>query len=241
MKKIIYLFILSSAILSFQSCSQKNSQIANLSPQEFQSEYQKESSNTILLDVRTPEEFSVSRIEGALNMDVSNPDFEKQIQTLDKNKTIYVYCLSGSRSKEAGDILAKQGFKVKELNQGLLGWRSSSLPTVNTDPVTGERRLSASEKFYEEIKGEKLVMVDFYADWCRPCKMMEPDVNRIKEERADDVTVLKINTDNEVALAEKYKITGIPTLMLFKNNEALYYQSGLHTYEQINELINKYK
>ncbi|MBX2984516.1 MAG: thioredoxin [Bacteroidia bacterium] len=240
MNKITQFIILTFAIFIFNSCSQ-NTQIANLSPLEFQAAFQKDAANAILLDVRTPQEFSVSRIDGAVNMDVNDPNFEKQIETLDKNKIIYVYCLSGSRSKEAGNILAKKGFTVKELNQGILGWRNSGLPTINTDPATGEKRLSVSEKFYEEIKGSKLVMVDFYADWCRPCKMMEPDVNRIKQERASDVTVLKINTDNETALAEKYKISSIPTLIMFKNNELLYEQAGLHTYDQINDLINKYK
>lgn len=239
-KQTTYLFSLFFAILTISSCSQ-NSEIASLSPQEFQTQYQNESGNAILLDVRTPQEYNVSRIEGAQNIDVNSPEFENQVSSLDKNKTIYVYCLSGSRSKDAGNRLSKLGFKVKELNQGLLGWRNAGLPTANTDPQTGEKRISASEKFYEEIKGDKLVMVDFYADWCRPCKIMEPDVNRIKKERTDDVTVLKINTDNEQALAEKYQISAIPTLILFKNNEVLYNQAGLHSYEQLTELINKYK
>lgn len=71
----------------------------------------------------------------------------------------------------------------------------------------------------EVIKSEKKVIVDFYADWCGPCKMMSPIVDEIAEELKDTVKVGKVNTDENMELAEKYGIMSIPTIMIFKNGE----------------------
>ena len=77
------------------------------------------------------------------------------------------------------------------------------------------------EKNFEEevLKSEKPVLVDFYADWCGPCKMMSPVVEKIAEELGDKVKVGKINSDDNMNLAEKYNIMSIPTLIIFKNGE----------------------
>ena len=75
------------------------------------------------LDVRTPEEYADGHIEGAINIDVKQPDFEeKALATLPKDKTLAVYCRSGNRSKKACTILTNNGYKVVELATGWLGW-----------------------------------------------------------------------------------------------------------------------
>lgn len=74
------------------------------------------------------------------------------------------------------------------------------------------------ENFEEEVlKSEKPVILDFYADWCGPCKMMSPIVDEIAEELGDNVKVGKVNTDENMGLSEKYGIMSIPTIMVFKN------------------------
>ena len=74
------------------------------------------------------------------------------------------------------------------------------------------------ENFEEEVlKSEKPVILDFYADWCGPCKMMSPIVDEIAEELSDNVKVGKVNTDENMGLSEKYGIMSIPTIMIFKN------------------------
>jgi len=228
----LILFILSS-------CAQQQS-TETLLPNDFAKEIQENNAKAILVDLRSPQEFAVSRIDGAQNIDI-NGDFEKNIKGLDKEKTIYIYCLSGSKTNEASKILSKNGYNVKALQQGIMGWKNQGLPIQNTDPLTGKKRLSVTENLNELMKGDKLVMVDFYADWCRPCKMMEPFVNQVKQERENDVIVLKINTDEEPELSQKYNISSIPTLILFKNDQVQYNKAGFHDYDQLNDLINKYK
>ena len=76
------------------------------------------------------------------------------------------------------------------------------------------------ENFEEEVmKADKPVIVDFYADWCGPCKMMSPIVDEIAEELKDKIKVGKINTDENINLAEKYEIMSIPTILVIKNGE----------------------
>lgn len=73
--------------------------------------------------------------------------------------------------------------------------------------------------FEEAIRGEKPVLVDFWAVWCGPCRMMSPVVDKLAAEYADKLTVGKVNVDEVTELAEKYMVSSIPTLMLFKNGE----------------------
>ena len=74
------------------------------------------------------------------------------------------------------------------------------------------------ENFEEEVmKSDKTVVVDFYAEWCGPCKMMSPVIDGIAEELGDEVKVGKVNTDENINLCQKFNIMSIPTIMIFKN------------------------
>ena len=76
------------------------------------------------------------------------------------------------------------------------------------------------DNFESEVKkSEKTVIVDFYADWCVPCKMMSLIIDEIAEELGDSVKVGKVNSDENMELSEKYEIMSIPTIMIFKNGE----------------------
>ena len=81
--------------------------------------------------------------------------------------------------------------------------------------------------FQEIIKGEIPVLVDFYADWCAPCKTMNPILKSIKKHMGDDLKIIKINIDNNQQVASKFQVRGIPTFILFKNNEVKWRQSGI--------------
>ncbi len=77
-----------------------------------------------------------------------------------------------------------------------------------------------NENFEEEVlKSDKTVIVDFYAEWCGPCKMMSPIIDEIAEELGDKVKVGKVNSDDNFELAEKYGIMSIPTILIIKNGE----------------------
>ena len=81
--------------------------------------------------------------------------------------------------------------------------------------------LKIDEKNFENevLKSDKPVIIDFYADWCGPCKMMSPIIDEISDELGDKIKVGKINTDENLELAQKYGIMSIPTIMIIKNGE----------------------
>lgn len=89
----------------------------------------------------------------------------------------------------------------------------------------------------EVLNADKPVLVDFYADWCGPCKMLAPVVDSISEERTD-IKVCKINVDNEPELAAKYRIMNIPFLGKFKNGEMTDKSVGVISKSELNEFMN---
>ena len=82
-------------------------------------------------------------------------------------------------------------------------------------------------KFKEIINSNQLILVDFYADWCGPCKMMSPILQEVKGIIKDEVKIIKINVDQHQDLASHFMVRGVPTLMLFKSGKMLWRQSGV--------------
>ena len=81
--------------------------------------------------------------------------------------------------------------------------------------------------FNKLIQSETPVLIDFYADWCAPCKMLTPILKDVKSELGDRLKVVKIDVDNNNAIAGKFQIRGVPTIMLFKEGKVLGRQSGV--------------
>jgi len=93
-------------------------------------------------------------------------------------------------------------------------------------------------KFSEIINQDQPVLVDFFADWCGPCKMLSPILKQVKDELEDKVSIIKINVDKNQALASKYQVRGVPTMLLFKNGKQVWRQSGVLQKNEIITIIN---
>jgi thioredoxin 1 len=93
-------------------------------------------------------------------------------------------------------------------------------------------------KFSDIVKSETPTLVDFYATWCGPCKMMAPVLEQLKDQMGAKVRVLKIDVDKNQEVADKFKIRGVPTFILFKSGEILWRQSGVIELKMLKEKIN---
>lgn len=96
------------------------------------------------------------------------------------------------------------------------------------------------EKFNELIQSAKPVLVDFYAEWCGPCQMMKPRLLDVAERLGNEAKIVQIDIDKEKALAERFQIQSVPTLIIFKNGKQLWRQSGIISTHALAKLLQNY-
>ena len=91
--------------------------------------------------------------------------------------------------------------------------------------------------FIDIINSPKPVLVDFFATWCGPCKMLAPILKEVKDELGENISIIKIDVDKNQPLAAQYQVRGVPTMMLFQNGKQLWRQSGVLTKQEIVKII----
>ena len=96
------------------------------------------------------------------------------------------------------------------------------------------------EKFNDVINSDQLTLVDFYATWCGPCKMMHPVLEQLKADLGDSIRIIKLDVDKSGDIAEAYRIQSVPTLMLFRGGEMLWRQSGVMRLADLKATISNY-
>ncbi len=94
-----------------------------------------------------------------------------------------------------------------------------------------------SAKFQSIINSNKPVLVDFYADWCAPCKQVPAILKEVKEALKENVRIIKVDVDKNPVIATKYQIRSLPTVMVFKNGEAKWTALGIRTADEIKKVV----
>ena len=179
-----------------------------------------------LLDVRTPEEFSKGHLAHALNWHWTDGQFKQKFGELDPTQPVFVYCLCGGRSGAAVGMLQSKGFtQVYELQGGIMKWNAANLPVEIAEGAKAPGGMSKAdfEALYDK---DKVVLVDFYADWCAPCKRMKPYLDEISKDMSDKVTVVRVDADANPALCKELGVDALPVLHVYKGKRLTWQNTG---------------
>lgn len=96
------------------------------------------------------------------------------------------------------------------------------------------------DSFETVINSDKPVLVDFFATWCGPCKMMSPILKEVKDKMGDDVKIIKIDVDKNQRLASQFNVQGVPTLIIFRHGQAKWRQSGVVQAKQLQQILKEH-
>ncbi|AWI25842.1 thioredoxin domain-containing protein [Flavobacterium pallidum] len=182
-----------------------------------------------ILDVRTPEEYNDQHIDNAKNVNWNSDDFAQKVATYDKSKPVFVYCMSGGRSKQAAAKLSEMGFtSIYELQGGIMKWNAAGL-APKSDRIVG----MCPQEYKELLNTDKKVLINFYAEWCEPCKKMAPYITRMQSDMKDKVVIVRLNADENKTLMSEMKIDELPALYLYENKEVKWQHTGFINEEDL--------
>jgi thioredoxin 1 len=223
-------------LLVFTACNSQTSGVKNLTPDEFQKGFGVQGAQ--LIDVRTPEEYREKHIAGAVNMNINNNNFDQQISSLDKSKPVYFYCLAGTRSKKASELALKAGFSnVSNLSKGITAWIGAGKEVTTANGEAPQSGLSMDDYLAHIKNPGKLVLVDFNAVWCGPCRQLKPSVTRLIKKNSEKLELFEVDVDKNPKVASAMNITGIPLLILYKNGKEVWRNMGLLDENELNSKV----
>jgi len=216
--------------LFFVACGQNASQqdkssavSTTVSAAEFQKAISANPSIQVV-DVRTAAEFNSGHIKNAMQANWNNEtEFNDRTQYLDKSKTVYVYCQAGGRSAAAGQYLVSKGYHVVNLEGGMSNWKMNQLPVEGASNVPQMR----VEDFDHVVASNKLVLVDIGAEWCPPCRKMQPTIEKVKSQFGNALYFLAVNGGNDYQVMEHLQFQALPTFIVFKNGKEVWRKQGI--------------
>ena len=226
--KFISLLLLS---ILFISCNGQTSSAVNTIDAKSFAEKLKTNENPQLLDVRTPEEYSVDHIDNAKNVNWNGDDFVAKVNSYDKSKPIFVYCKVGGRSAQAANKLAELGFKeIYNLNGGIMKWNAEN----NANAIPSNKIIGICDQEYSElIKSSNRVMIDFNAKWCAPCKKMNPYILKFQTEMKDEIKIVQLDADDNKTIVELLKLDALPTIIIYEKGKEVWRNVGYISEEDL--------
>lgn len=231
--KSITLFFLSIFAIACSS-NNSNSQTGVLSTAVFQQKLNQP--NIQILDVRTAEEYQSGHLKNALQANwMDKTQFAERIQHLDKAIPVLVYCASGVRSGQAMKAMAGQGFKeVYNMEGGMSAWKVEGKPFEAT-ASSPEMTVAAFQSKINEIT---IALVDIGAEWCPPCKKMEPVLAQLKKDLGNKYALIKVDGGNDITVMKHLQFQALPTFIVFKNGKETWRKQGIVSLDELKKAIN---
>ncbi|WP_221391451.1 thioredoxin domain-containing protein [Dyadobacter sp. NIV53] len=227
-------FVLIALFLQNLSFAQNSPKPDLLTFEQFEAKLAAAGKNAQILDARLPEEFTQNHLEGAVNFNIiSKEELEKQSARLDKNKPVFIYSIGSGRSSILAKDLKNNGFKdVTVVPGGLSKWIGLGKPVIST---VGKGL--SKEDYLASLKSDKLVLVDFGSRYCPGCKKLDPTIDSLKNEQAGSLKVIKIEAYENKDLVKQLGVVGLPTLILYRNNEVVWEKKGGVSKAEIEKVI----
>lgn len=196
--------------------------------------------NVQLIDVRTREEFASGHLIGSVNYDIYLKDFETQLASLDKAKPVMVYCKGGGRSAEACEKLEELGFgQIYDMSGGIMAWESKGFATEGMQGSIVKPDKITNQDFTTLKNNSPLLLVDFYAPWCAPCKKMEPILEKLSKEYEGRIKIERINVDDAKTLCKELKVESLPVVTTYQSGHELNRQSGFQDEVALRALLDE--
>lgn len=228
MKTLLLTLALALSVLAGTACAQ------TVDADTFEKGLHKD---TQLLDVRTPEEYQQGHLKNAMLANWNEKaEFDRRVEAMDKDKPVYIYCLGGGRSAAAVKALKQKGFtSVVELKGGINAWRQAEKPEEGVADV-----VQISEEAYAAmLQSAKLVLVDFGASWCPPCRKMEPVLAAIEKQYAPEIPLIRIDGGSQTLLMKAHGIQEMPTFVVYKNGKEIWRKSGMMKQQELSKVLDE--
>lgn len=201
-----------------------------------------EAESGILLDVRTLNEYKNGHLKNAGQLNYYSFSFKRKLLLLPKDQPIYLYCNTGWRSERAAKILSRNGYKeIYNLEHGIMEWNLKNLPTIiDPDAEPDMNNYMSIHQYKQLINSEqKLILIDFYAPWCGPCRKMMPMIDSMSIRYKKEVDLIKINVDASKRLMKELKLLSVPSFMMYKKGLLVFSHNGVISREELMKQVEK--
>ena len=191
--------------------------------------------NAVILDVRTEKEFQSGHIHRALQANWNDSiQFRERVKYIDRQQPVYIYCLAGIRSAAAADWMRSQGFtQVTELQGGINSWKKAGKPLDSYKQV---KQISLAE-FESMLPKDVPVLVDFGADWCPPCRKMQPVTDSLQRDSSLAFAMINIDAGTQTELMKTLNIVQIPVFIIYRNGRETWRKEGLVSIEEFKKQL----
>ncbi|WP_281323350.1 rhodanese-like domain-containing protein [Flavobacterium aestivum] len=184
----------------------------------------KSEKNPQLIDARSPEEFALNHIDGAVNFNLQTENYAKYVASLDKSKPVFIYSINIGRSGALAKELLKNGFsEVHDLEGGIANWIGGGKPFYSNS----KSKLSLAD--YKKIIAENdFVLVDIGSQYCGACKKVKPVLENIKAQYGSHLKIIEIDLeDNPQVIADLKTVNVFPYLILYRKGRIAFKKEGL--------------